>query len=108
MTTPLEKFILKVAPFVVAYGVGRKLLLLNGATIEQRQENPETGRVEYKPVPLLHTQKAMIATLSGVTATGLFPYYMYEDIKRCERCIRGIPEGKPWFPRTHIIDYVFM
>jgi hypothetical protein len=103
----LDKLVLKFAPYMVAYGVGRKMLLLRGATIDERQENAETGRIEYNKVPLLYTQKLVVVALSGLTVLPFFPYYVYDDIKRCERYVRGIPDKKAPSFHTMLVDHVF-
>lgn len=108
MSNQLDKVLRKVAPYMVAYGVARKMVLLKDATIDQRQENPETGRFEYKQVPLLYTQKACLTAMGGLLAIPLFPFYVYEDVKRCERLIRGIPDKQvPIFSKM-TIDYLFI
>lgn len=107
MSNTLDKLLWKIVPYAMTYCAGRKMFLLNDATVVERQKNPDTGCIEYNNVQLLWTQKAAISALSGVCAP-LLPYYMYEDVKRCERYIRGIPDKRvsPW--DSQIVDYIFM
>ena len=106
MPTTLDKLITTVAPCVFAYGVGRKVFLLKDATVDERQENTKTGYIEYNKVPLLHTQKAVIVALGGLTTMALFPFYIYEDVKRCERYIRGIPNKRASNSYVGMIDHI--
>ena len=90
----------KIALF--GYGVMRKVPQLSDASMEYRIRD-----TEHVQVPLLPMQKAVIACMAGCMSIWMFPYYIYEDVKRTEHLLRGIPPPAPRFPKTMLIDFVF-
>lgn len=63
----------------VAYGAGRKALLLSDAYVESWDRDLKRARA-----PMLFSQKAIVTTVGAFSSIYCWPYYLYRDLSMLE------------------------
>lgn len=91
-------------PIAIGYGFIRKTWELRDATIVFRDHHER----EYKQIPILVVDKAMIALCCGLVSISIWPIYLYHDLRAVELYFNPTLETH-WYTsqKTSLVDYLF-
>lgn len=109
----MDMLLKKYALPLMAYGFVRSSMRVQDAYIEKLTYDEEKRKHEYKKYPLLHVQKGAVVLFSTLLTPGMFPVFLYNDLKTIEKKVRGIDDANDmdktsdWSRKSYIIDYLF-
>lgn len=88
----------------VAYGFVRKV----GEVAHARVSTYDKELREYKSVPMLFADKAMVVTFSTMMAPFYWPWYVHTDLKLLELRMKNLnPDDYGYGDKDHVVDYMF-
>lgn len=103
-----EKYLLRYAMGAFSYGLLRKVDDVVYAKISVREWNNEDRQYVDRQVPMLFTDRCIVAGLSTLVAPLLLPKYLYDDLSAIEIRMRNAnPTDYNRNDKRTVLQYLF-